>query len=163
MTRLRRGSPLVDLARLLGLGATVLFLWAGLLEAILLAMPLVAREMLLVVAGASLHVLLLFVAESRGPGTSRAQRVACKAWLAATGVLLSCCLVEWVFPWRLPAWVYDVVPDDPRIGAMLVDHPTRGKTLRPGFRGRYVHPEFPGVRVEINELGMRDRPDEGAP
>jgi hypothetical protein len=159
--RFRRAAPLADLLRLAGLAATAVFAWAGLLEGVLLAKPLLARELLLVAAGASLHVLLLFVADSTGRASAAAPRVVCKAWFAVTSVVLCACLVEWVFTWRMPAWIYDVVPDDPRLGTMIVSHPPLVHALRPGFRGRYVHPDFPGLRVEINALGMRDRPEEG--
>jgi hypothetical protein len=159
--RFRRAAPLADLLRLAGLAATAAFAWAGLLEAVLLAKLLLARELLLVAAGVSLHVLLLFAADSIGRVPSAAPRVVCRSWFTVTSVVLCACLVEWVFTWRLPAWIYDVVPDDPRLGTMIVAHPPLVHALRPGFRGRYVHPEFPGLRVEINALGMRDRPDEG--
>jgi len=32
-----------------------------------------------------------------------------------------------------------------------------------GFRGTYVHPDFAGIRVEVNDLGLRDGLDESAP
>lgn len=159
--RFPRAAPLADLLRLAGLAATAAFAWAGLLEGLLLAKPLFARELLLVAAGASLHVLLLFAADSIGRPSRAVPRVVGRGWLAATSVVLCACLVEWVFTWRMPAWIYEVVPDDPRQGTMIVAHPPLVHALRPGFRGRYVHPEFPGLRVEINALGMRDRPEEG--
>ena len=159
--RFRRAVPLADLLRLAGLAATAAFAWAGLLEGVLLAKPLLARELLLVAVGATLHVLVLFAADSIGHASAAAPRVVCRSWFAVTSAVLCACLVEWVFTWRMPAWIYDVVPDDPRLGSMFVAHPPLVHALRPGFRGRFVHPEFPGLRVEINALGMRDRPEEG--
>jgi len=157
------GAPGVELPRLLGCVVTVAFTWSGLLEVVLLVKPLVAREMLLVFAGASVHALLLVCADAIAAGRSTVHRVACRIGFVATAAVGSACLVEWLFTERLPAWIYDVVPDDPRSGTLLVARPGLPKALRPGFRGKYVHPEFPGLRVEINALGLRDRPDEGVP
>ena len=52
----------------------------------------------------------------------------------------------------------DLPTSSPRsaLGPLLVARPGRPKAMRPGFRGKYVHPEFPGLRVEINALVSRD-------
>jgi lysophospholipase L1-like esterase len=55
----------------------------------------------------------------------------------------------------LPLDPYEIRPDDATAQSIFVFSPTRGHAWRPGFRGRFMHPQFGGERVEIDEHGFR--------
>lgn len=57
-----------------------------------------------------------------------------------------------------PADLYEITPIPPgeTRGAFLHDKKL-GLVFRPGFRGRFAHPEYHGELVEINHAGYRDR------
>lgn len=85
--------------------------------------------------------------------------------VASTGLTLAA--VELAARRWLPLDPYEVRPDDATAESIFVPSPTRGHAWRPGFRGRFVHPQFGGERVEIDEHGFRvggerrpERPDE---
>ena len=136
--------------------------WLALLELLLGRGSLLARGVLGVLAGAASHVtMLLFVLEPGGHEPRRG--ITAHVALAAAAGAWTLFAVEGVFHTVLPANVYEIFPDDPRSPPCLVPDPVLHVRLRPGFRGRYLHPEFPGLRVDINDLGFRDGLEETAP
>jgi hypothetical protein len=159
--RPRLAPPLLLLALLL-LDALV---WSSALEATLLHSPMRVRGLLGWMAAGSLGLLLgVYVTRRRlGPSWSRAAAAPSVLLAAITCPLflleLACSLV----PPSAPVNVYEVVPDVPRSGHLYRPHARCMHALRPGFRGAYSHPEFPGSRVEINALGLRDGLDEETP
>ena len=142
--------------------AAALCFWLSLLETLLARGPVLPRGVLGLAAGAAIHTTLLLVATE--PRTaSRAGRLGAQLALATSATALTLLGIESAFHAVAPASVYEVVPDDRGAGPLFVPHPTCLWQLRPGFRGRYIHPEFRGTRVAINDLGFRDGLDETAP
>jgi hypothetical protein len=94
--------------------------------------------------------------EAVAPGT--------RAWwllarVAGSVGLLALALVpieSWQASRPAPDW-YSFVPLDGSAAGLLVEDPDLRWRLRPGFRGRLVHPELDGVLVEVNSNGLRDR------
>jgi hypothetical protein len=79
----------------------------------------------------------------------------------ATGsaALLALALVPieaWQASRPAPDW-YSFVALDGSAADLLVEDPDLRWRLRPGFRGRLVHPELEEVVVEVNSNGLRDR------
>ncbi len=82
--------------------------------------------------------------------------------LLIVSIGLTLAVLEVVARRLLPLDPYEIVPDQPDGEPIGVRHPTRGHSLRPGFSGRFVHPDFGGEKVVINRFGFRDRgPDAG--
>lgn len=77
--------------------------------------------------------------------------------LAATAVIVSLLVAEGVARYALPDWA--PTESDRRFWH---HDPLLGWAHRPGEAGYQVHPDF-RVRVEINELGMRDGPYPASP
>jgi hypothetical protein len=63
---------------------------------------------------------------------------------------------EWQHDRTRPRQPYKVVPDD-RLGPqnLVRRDPVLGMTLRPGFRGRFVHPQYGAQHVTVNREGFR--------
>lgn len=86
-----------------------------------------------------------------------------KPWqlLAGLGLSLgvlsfSLALAEWTLERGQPVDPYALRPTDGRAPRRhLVGDPELGMRLRPGFQGRFVHPEYGGEMVEINADGFR--------
>ncbi|MFG0317778.1 MAG: hypothetical protein ACF8XB_10930 [Planctomycetota bacterium JB042] len=150
--RVARSSPAVR--SIAALGAPAL-LFAGALEARLAFAPVLAAGLLLAVAAALVHATLLLVLLA-------APRALRRATLLLAAVATAAFLGEVAVRAFVPVSIYDIVPDD-RGGGECIVGDGDVKTLAPGFRGEYRHPEFPGLRVEINDLGLRDGLDERAP
>ena len=70
---------------------------------------------------------------------------------------LTLAVLEAVARHLLPLDPYEIVPEAPDGEPIGIRHPTRGHSLRPGFHGRFVHPDFGGEEVAINRFGFRDR------
>ncbi len=139
------------------LGAAAVF-WLAVLEVMLLRGPLLARGVLAIAAASLVHATILLFATTK-EGASGADLVN-RLVLASASALVAVLAVETAFQAIKPASVYDLVPDDPRSGPGLITHPGVPNLLRPGFRGHFMHPEFPGLRVDINALGFRDTLDD---
>jgi hypothetical protein len=137
--------------------------WLAVLEALLRQGPVLARGLLWILAAAALHVTLFLFATHRRGEQSGGDRFVMPLSLSASAVALTLAVIESGFHAWMPANVYEVVPDDPRSPPCHTWNPRSGWRLEPGFRGRQMHPEFPGVRVDINALGFRDGLDETAP
>lgn len=88
---------------------------------------------------------------------------AARALLLAFGIALGAALAEGAVSAVVPADVYTIVPDEPDSPPCIAKGDDGVTYLTPGFRGEYRHPEFPGLRVEINSWGMRDDEDECRP
>jgi hypothetical protein len=132
------------------------------LELLLLRGPVLALGVLALGAGAStlLAVAWGLAVERTSPAAARGlQNLA----VATAALLVALAAAEGVLGLVLPASVYEVVPDHAGGPGILAPAQGAGWRLRPGFRGRYLHPEFYGLRVEVNRLGFRDGLDEGPP
>lgn len=136
-------------------------LWLAVLEWAVARQRVYALGFLLMVAAALVQTTILLAVHAPRPRPA-ANGLALRAAFAVSVVALSLCGIEAAFSARLPPMLYDAVPDDP--GSPAFFKIENGILVgRPGFRGQFVHPQFPGVRVEINDLGMRDGLDEKAP
>jgi hypothetical protein len=169
----RRAAHAVP-ARLAFALVTAATFWSAVLEAWLLGAGVVlALGFLAVAAGALCHATLVF-ALARGRGASTpAGRVLTRLLCCASALVLALCGVEGALAAVFPRQVYEVVPDDPALGRYLRFRGAQASHaglsgavsmpyLQPGFRGRYMHPEFPGLRVAIDALGMRCDPEAAA-
>lgn len=78
--------------------------------------------------------------------------------LATLGLLVSA--VECVAVHIAPLSLYDLVPDDRSFGESFTLGPDDEFLGRAEFRGSFRHPEFFGLRVELNGWGLRDHADE---
>ncbi len=98
----------------------------------------------------------------RSTATSAADRIATGLGVSLTTIALLIAAIESIFALRVPANLYEMQPDDPAMGEGV--H-VEGRRLvgTPNFRGRWMHPEFAGVRVQLNALGLRDDADESTP
>ncbi len=90
---------------------------------------------------------------------TRSERVVTGVGVLLSTLALSIALLETLFAWRAPANLYELQPDDPANGPGM--HVEGNRLVgTSNFRGRWMHPEFAGVRVELNALGLRDDADE---
>jgi len=135
----------------------------SLLETLLLRGPVFARGVLGLIAAASIYATLLLALTRPRARDSFAGWLVVHLGLAVSAVVVALAAVEATFHATTPANLYEIVPDDPRSAPCIIRQPVLGWQLRPGFRGRYLHPEFPGSRVDINDLGFRDGLEETAP
>jgi hypothetical protein len=152
-------SPLARLALCAMAAASF---WLAVLELLLLRGPVLARGFLALVAAGLVHGGVLFFVTTPRAATAR-DEVTGRLVLAAAATALTLFAVEAGFQAVMPADVYDIVPDQPGAPPWWIAHPGVPWVARPGFRGRYLHPEFRGSRVDINALGFRDGLDETAP
>jgi hypothetical protein len=151
-----------SLLRLGTCGAAAASLWLGVLQVWLAHSPVLARGVLGVVAGSLTHAAILaFI--TTPPGTSNKASTANHLVLAASAALLTLFGIETALQATRPVNFYEVIPETPGGGSYLIPQAGVRWALSPGFRGRYMHPEFPGLRVEINRLGFRVGLDESAP
>ena len=137
-------------------------LWLGVLQVWLAHGPVLARGVLGIVAGALTHATILAFTTTP-PGPSNKASSANHLVLAASAAALTLFGIETALQATRPVDFYELIPETPGGGSYLIPLPGVRWALSPGFRGRYVHPEFPGLRVEINRLGFRDGLDESAP
>ncbi len=151
-----------DLERLFVVLAATAAFWVGALEIVLRQTVPMARGLLVLLTLAAIHAALLYAvvgSEPRG-GLGRAAR----GLLASLAVLLgTLTLMEAAVRAVSPIRSYELVPDDPAAGPCLLRAPDGRLVGVPGCSGRYVHRDFPGLRVELNDLGLRDGLDEVAP
>lgn len=151
-----------DLEILLVVLAAVAAFWAGGLELALRRTLPMARGLLALLTLATAHAAALFAA-LRAPGGGRPGRLA-RGGLAALAVLFATLtLVETAVRALSPVRSYELVPDDPSAGPCLLRAADGRLEGVPGCSGRYLHRDFPGLRVELNALGLRDGLDETGP
>jgi hypothetical protein len=136
--------------------------WLGVLQVWLAHGPVLARGLLGIVAGGFTHAAVIALKTTPPGGPYRTDR-ANHALLAASAAALTLFGIEATLQAIRPADVYALIPDTPGVPSCLVPQPGVRWALQPGCRGHYVHPEFPGLQVVINDLGFRDRLDESAP
>jgi hypothetical protein len=149
-------------ARVAAIAATASLFWAGALEATLGATSLLCWELAFFPAAALVHAaVLIWTSTPDEPGGLDTFARRASLVLAALGASLF--LLEGTCRLAFGLHTYDPVSDDPGRGAALFKGPDgRGRAI-PGYRGRFVHREFSGVRVEINDWGLRDGLDEARP
>jgi hypothetical protein len=83
--------------------------------------------------------------------------------LVLCSIFLSLFVVECLIRAVTPLNLYEIVPDDPAMGSCFYRYEKGRLKANPGFRGRFMHPEFSGIPVEINDWGLRDGMDEATP
>ncbi len=150
---------------LIALAAAGLF-WLSLLEAALSCSTLYALGFLAHAFGFLAHASALFALLMRGARGGTAQLAVpflLRLGIVASSTLLLLLAVEAGFRLVIPVKVYDIVPDGFGSAPCLVDGEDGLLYASPGFRGKYMHPQFLGTRVEINDYGLRDGLDEAAP
>lgn len=162
-----RLSPLAGLAAALAAGAAF---WLGALEVALISTVLLARGFLVLLTLAALHTALLFGALVAAAAASATERRDARTGQRLRGLLVAAAialatltLLESGARALSPLRTYELIPDEPAAGPCLVRTADGRLTGVRGCRGRYIHREFDGVRVEINALGLRDGLDETAP
>ena len=90
---------------------------------------------------------------------SRTWRVFGRLALSLAVFAFSFALAAWSFERRQPVEPYALRPDDTRAPRRhLIGDRLLSMALRPGYRGRFVHPEYGGELVEINADGFRGAP-----
>lgn len=151
-------APSLPLRFLIAMMSAALF-WLGVLETWLSFTTPLALGLLCLCAGFMIHGLFIFIllgSDSRHPDRGG---LPAKIGLLVAVTALFAVAIEAGFRLVVPADVYEIVPD--RAGEVCLVLGDDG-ILRatPGFRGRFIHPEFPDVRVEINADGFRDGLDE---
>ncbi|MFH2000761.1 MAG: hypothetical protein ABIK28_13850, partial [Planctomycetota bacterium] len=97
--------------------------------------------------------------DRRKVGKSLFPKAAFLLWIAA----LFAAGTEMGFGCIYPLQLYEIIPDDPSFGACIIEDQPGIRRAQPGFMGQFQHPEFSGIRVEINSWGLRDGLDEATP
>lgn len=138
-------------------------IWSAVLDALLGAGVIYTRGTAWVLAGAWMHGLFAWVSTYPRSVASGLGRVSARVVLLIGAVLLSLAWVETGTRWFVPIELYEPVPDDPGEGSAFTRAENGRIVGRPGFRGRYMHPEFPGVRVDLDRRGFRDDLEEPDP
>lgn len=148
--------------RFLMVGLAAVCFWLAALEITLLARVIFARGFLAILSLASIHLATLY-ATRRGRPDSAVGRIVLRTSVFAAITLATLTVVETATRAVSPLRTYELIPDKPSAGPCLLR--TRDGRLQgvPGCGGRYVHREFPGVRAEINSLGLRDANEDARP
>lgn len=120
--------------------------------------PLVLAGAGMIGAGVAFWTALLLRVSS--PGFRRSFALSLGRGLFFGGALfLGALLVgEAVARWSLPPTPYGVRPDEGSPPRLLVSHPILLRQTTANFRGKTLHPNFPGLTVRTNAQGFRDRP-----
>jgi hypothetical protein len=149
-------------ARAAAIGSTIGLFWAGALEATLGGTSLLLWELSFFPTMALVHAaVMIWRSTPTEPGLL--DGVLRRAALVVAVLGSSLFLLEGACRLAFGLHTYDSVSDDPTRGACLFKGPDgRGRAI-PDYRGKYVHREFSGVRVEINAFGLRDGLDEATP
>lgn len=150
-------------ARFFMAAAASLLFWLTCLEAALANWSMLARGFLFMAAGMLVHFTVLFFFLAPKEGRSLFDKIVLRSGFVLSAVLLLLFVLECGFRTMVPLQLYEIIPDDPREGPCLSRSDEGRLIAKPGFQGRFMHPEFPGVRVEINEFGLRDGLDEAVP
>jgi hypothetical protein len=149
-------------ARLAAGWVTVTLFWAGALEAAAGAASLLGLGLAFFPAAALAHGAAwtwITTPADAGPAARVVRGVALSAAVLGGTLLAAEGSARLVFGLH----TYDTVSDDPGYGTCLFRGPDgRGLSIA-GYRGRFVHREFPGVRVEVNDWGLRDDLDQARP
>jgi len=72
-------------------------------------------------------------------------------------------LIEGGYKFFNPVIFHAPVPDEPGMGNHLSVNQQGLLMGNPKFRGKFTHPEFAGIPVQINDFGLRDGLDEATP
>lgn len=86
--------------------------------------------------------------------SGRARRWAANLGLLVVSSALALALVEWAARRLEPLDPYHVMPLGGRDGMFVPDR-RLGHALRPGFHGRFTHPQYGGEEVTIGAHGFR--------
>ena len=153
------GSPPGVAARMAFSTSAVALFWLSAIELALDHATILALGLLFLLACASVHFTTLFaLTGARREGG--AGRLLVKLGLSLSMVMTLLWGIEGAFRVLRPVRLYDIIPDDPAAGSSMVQRQGGRPVGRPGFRGQFIHPEFPGCRVEFNDWGLRDGLDE---
>jgi hypothetical protein len=89
---------------------------------------------------------------------SKSGRVAAGLCLSLAVFSFAFAAADWIYSRHQPLDLYEIAPIESGSmrGAFLHDKKL-GVVFRPGFRGRFAHPEYHHELVEINNAGYRDR------
>ncbi|MHC4946181.1 MAG: SGNH/GDSL hydrolase family protein [Planctomycetota bacterium] len=162
-SRLKKGAAPGFFSRILFASAASILFWLTLLEVVLQFQTLLARGALMFMAGAAFHaMILLFITDSRNKA-SRVGRLILRSSVFVFMIFFLTFLAESVIRMKVPLNLYEPIPDRPELGPYYDYLPDGRICGRPGFAGTWMHPEFSGVRFEINEYGFRDGLDEASP
>ena len=126
--------------------------------------PLAFGAISLAMLAIVIALVLQFATNGPPRAPSRLATLAMRTTLVLGALSVAAWLTELGFRSVRPASIYHVLTDRVTPGRLCVRDPERGITrLCPGFKGHYIHSEFRGLEVQINELGLRDGLDETAP
>ena len=134
--------------------------WLTVLEYALTVTKPTALPLLLTLDAALVHTALALLVVREKADTGTFQRVLQKMTVVAATIALITSAAEFVLLRQHPLNLYAPQADDPSFGPCMVADATGRSVAVPGFRGRFMHHEFPGIRVEINAWGLRDDPRE---
>ena len=137
--------------------------WLSLLQVTLRLTTVLALGFLFFVTAGVIHACMLFWVTRPSGGDSRLGKIVLEAGFSLSVLAVFLFGVEGVFRIFFPPRIYAPLPDNPAAGSHLTRTRDGLFVGRPGFRGTFVHPEFSGIRVEMNDYGLRDSLDEATP
>ena len=136
--------------------------WAGALEAAAQGTTLLPFELAFFPAAAAAHA-AVFLRITQPADAGVLDRAASGLALSAAVLLFALFALEGVTRATRGIVTYDTVADDPGLGAAFFRAADRRARGIPGYAGRWAHRDFPGVRVELNDWGLRGGPDLAGP
>jgi hypothetical protein len=150
--------------RFAGAWAAALFFWFTVFELWLsIARLLLARDLFLLAAAACIHATVLSVAMKPATGETKAGRLFLRLELIFCSAMLALFTVEFLARSLIPLNLYEIIPEEPDMERCFYINDEGRRMAVPGFRGHYLHPEFRGLEVVINDWGFRDGLDEISP
>lgn len=159
--RARGGARPGVLGRLVFAAAAVVLFWLSAVEFALGHVTILALGLLFLLGCAAIHFTVLFgLTGSRGEAGP--SRLFVRIGLSLSMVIVMLWGIEGLFRVLRPVQLYDIIPDDPAAGSSMELRASGRPVGRPGFRGQFIHPEFPGCRIEFNAWGLRDGLDEAS-
>ncbi len=152
----RRDRLVAGAALTIGFAIAVLALAREVLSTSGTANSILLRAALLLVEvlAGSLAASALLEPEGRGVRTAKLLLRLAFSLLLVTGIFA---LLEALSAAHLPSNLYAVESLDGQPASLHEDDPEVIWRMKPNFKCRMAHPEFPGVLIETNSLGLRDR------
>ena len=155
-------DPSNRLARPVAAFVTPALFWAGALEATAQGVTLFAWELSFFPAAVFTHAaVLLRITQPEDAGAL--DRAAFRTALSAAVLFLSLFLLEGATRAARGIVTYDSMSDDPGQGAAFFRPEDRRARAIPGYRGRWAHRDFAGIRVEVNGWALRGGPEHAEP
>lgn len=137
------------------------FFWMSTLDFLTQYWSVDALTLLLVMAATVMYATVAFatIESVHSTGARRIKEIG----FALSVFAIFLCAVEGMLGVAFPSKLWAPVPDNPDFGPHIIRTQDGRWVGNPGFKGQFVHPEFAGIRVEINQYGLRDDPEEASP